>query len=71
MDFLTCFPWYAIWTLFVPKHNENHTQEDHINNYHFYHCIIRMINVLQIYKLYAAFWAKSISALKRVSILYT
>lgn len=28
-----------------------------------------MINVLQIYKLYAAFWAKSISALKRVSII--
>ncbi|CAH2085436.1 unnamed protein product [Euphydryas editha] len=69
VDLLTCFPWYAIWTLFVPKHNENHTEEDHVNNYHFYHCIIRMVNVLQIYKLYAAFWAESISALKRAYLM--
>ncbi|CAG9579751.1 unnamed protein product [Danaus chrysippus] len=64
-DFITCFPWYAIWKLFVPRHNENHTKGDHFLNPHMYHCIIRLANVLQIYKLYAVFWAESINALKR------
>lgn len=67
MDFLTCFPWYALWMLFVPKHDEDHSREDHLVNHHMYHCILRMFNVLQIYKLYAAFWADSIAALRRVS----
>ncbi|XP_050349519.1 uncharacterized protein LOC126772954 [Nymphalis io] len=69
VDLLTCFPWYAIWMLFVPKHDENHTEEDHVINYHVYHCIIRMANVLQIYKLYSAFWAESIGALKRAYLM--
>nr|XP_026485505.1 uncharacterized protein LOC113393027 isoform X2 [Vanessa tameamea] len=69
VDLLTCFPWYAIWMLFVPKHDENHTEEDHMINYHVYHCIIRMANVLQIYKLYSAFWAESIGALKRAYLM--
>ncbi|KPJ19458.1 Potassium voltage-gated channel protein eag [Papilio machaon] len=67
VDFLTCFPWYALWKIFVPRHNENHTEEEHYINNHLYHCILRMINVLQIHKLYAAFWTESIGALKRVS----
>ncbi|XP_045524847.1 uncharacterized protein LOC123714573 isoform X1 [Pieris brassicae] len=65
IDFLTCFPWYLCWKLFVPKHNESHTPEDHGVNSHLYHCIFRMANILQIYKLYAVFWAESIGALKR------
>ncbi|XP_045767715.1 uncharacterized protein LOC123869033 isoform X1 [Maniola jurtina] len=69
VDLLTCFPWYAVWKLFVPKHDENHTPEDHQINIHMYHCIIRMVNVLQIYKLYAAFWAESIAALKRAYLM--
>ncbi|XP_028170550.1 uncharacterized protein LOC114360170 [Ostrinia furnacalis] len=69
IDFLTCFPWYAIWKLFVPKHDEDHTEEDHIANHHVFHCILRMVNVLQIYKLYAAFWAESIAALKRAYLM--
>lgn len=68
IDFLTCCPWYAFWLLFVPKHNEGHSSEDHRVNAHMFHCIIRMVNVLQIYKLYSAFWTESISALKRVRI---
>ncbi|XP_039750920.1 uncharacterized protein LOC120627130 isoform X2 [Pararge aegeria] len=69
VDLLTCFPWYALWKLFVPKHNEGHTLDDHQANAHMYHCIIRMVNVLQIYKLYAAFWAESIGALKRAYLM--
>ncbi|KAF9821790.1 hypothetical protein SFRURICE_001901, partial [Spodoptera frugiperda] len=65
VDFITCFPWYAIWKLFVPKHNEDHTPEDHEINSHMFHCALRMINVLQIVKLYAASWAESIGALRR------
>lgn len=67
VDFLTCMPWYAVLKLFSPKHNENHTVEDHKINDHMYHCILRMVNVLQIYKLYAAFCTESIEALKRVN----
>nr|XP_034828736.1 uncharacterized protein LOC117986036 isoform X4 [Maniola hyperantus] len=69
VDLLTCFPWYAVWKLFIPKHDEYHTPEDHQINIHMYHCIIRMVNVLQIYKLYAAFWAESIAALKRAYLM--
>ncbi|CAH0723679.1 unnamed protein product, partial [Brenthis ino] len=68
-DILTCFPWYALWKLFVPRHDENHSEEDHMISYHMYHCIIRMANVSQIYKLYAAFWAESIGALKRAYLM--
>ncbi|XP_049871178.1 uncharacterized protein LOC126370383 [Pectinophora gossypiella] len=69
LDLLTCFPWYALWKLFVPKHNEGHTPEDHEFNPHMYHCIIRMVNIMQIYKLYSAFWAESIAALKRAYLM--
>ncbi|RVE53569.1 hypothetical protein evm_001710 [Chilo suppressalis] len=69
LDFLTCFPWYAIWKLFVPKHDEYHTAEDHSINAHEYHCILRLVNVLQIYKLYTIFWAESIAALKRAYLM--
>ncbi|KAJ8719060.1 hypothetical protein PYW07_016616 [Mythimna separata] len=65
VDFITCFPWYAIWKLFVPKHTEDHTDEDHEYNHHMYHCVLRMINVSQIIKLYAASWAQSIGDLRR------
>ncbi|KAL4707314.1 hypothetical protein ACJJTC_019852 [Scirpophaga incertulas] len=65
MDFLTCFPWYIIWKIFIPKHNEYHTEEDHLMSNHEFHCILRMTNILQLYKVYAAFWADSIAALKR------
>ncbi|KAF9418586.1 hypothetical protein HW555_004634, partial [Spodoptera exigua] len=44
IDFITCFPWYAIWKLFVPKHNEGHSYEDHEINAHMFHCALRMIN---------------------------
>ena len=67
VDFITCFPWYAFWKLFVPKHNEDHSEEDHVYNNHMYHCALRMINVSQIVKLYAASWAESIGALRRVT----
>lgn len=66
VDILICCPWYAIWKLFVPKHNEDHTEEDHEVNHHMFHCALRMINVLQVIKLYAASWAESIGALRRV-----
>ncbi|XP_068626724.1 uncharacterized protein [Battus philenor] len=69
VDFLTCFPWYALWKVFFPKHNENHTEEEHNINNHMYHCMIRMINVLQIHKLYAVFWTESIGALKRAYLM--
>ncbi|XP_013174089.1 PREDICTED: uncharacterized protein LOC106122580 isoform X1 [Papilio xuthus] len=69
VDFLTCFPWYALWKIFVPRHDENHTEEEHYINNHMYHCILRMINVLQIHKLYAAFWTESIGALKRAYLM--
>ncbi|KAI5644539.1 cyclic nucleotide-binding domain-containing protein [Phthorimaea operculella] len=65
VDFLTCFPWYAMYKLFIPKHDESHSAEDHIHSHHMFHCTLRMINIIQIYKLYAAFWAESIGALKR------
>uniref|UniRef100_A0A2A4JMM9 Cyclic nucleotide-binding domain-containing protein n=1 Tax=Heliothis virescens TaxID=7102 RepID=A0A2A4JMM9_HELVI len=65
VDFLTCFPWYALWKLFVPKHEEDHTDEEHEQNHHMFHCTLRMINVLQVVKLYTASWAESIGALKR------
>lgn len=68
VDFITTFPWYSIWTFFVIKHTENHSKEDHDINNHVYHCAIRMINVLQIIKLYAASGADSIGALRRVRI---
>ncbi|KAM3966948.1 uncharacterized protein ACR2FA_011829 [Aphomia sociella] len=69
LDFLTCLPWYAIWILFVPKHNEDHSDEDHQMNKHTFHCIFRMISVLQIYKLYSAFWAESFAALRRAYLM--
>ncbi|XP_045496927.1 uncharacterized protein LOC123695204 [Colias croceus] len=69
IDILTCFPWYLLWKLFIPKHNEMHTEEDHALNPHLYHCILRMINILQIYKLYVVFWAESIGALKRAYLM--
>ncbi|XP_059058535.1 uncharacterized protein LOC131851991 isoform X1 [Achroia grisella] len=69
LDFLTCLPWYASLMLFVPKHNEDHVYEEHEINPHIYHCIFRMINVLQIYKLYSAFWAESIGALRRAYLM--
>ncbi|XP_037296930.1 uncharacterized protein LOC115445031 isoform X2 [Manduca sexta] len=68
-DFLTSFPWYAIWKLFVPKHNEYHTQQDHLLNPHMLHCILRMANVTQIFKLWTAFWTESIGALKRAYLM--
>lgn len=69
LDLLTCFPWHILLKLIMPTHNENHTEADHYLNGHMSHCILRMITVLQIYKLYVAFWADSISELKRVSLL--
>ncbi|XP_053605424.1 uncharacterized protein LOC128672350 isoform X1 [Plodia interpunctella] len=69
VDFLTCLPWYAIWMMFVSKHNEDHTDADHMINPHIYHCMFRMINVLQIYKVYAVFWTDSVSALKRAYLM--
>ncbi|XP_050665501.1 potassium voltage-gated channel protein eag-like [Leptidea sinapis] len=69
IDFLTCFPWYAVWKLFAPKHDEDHTDQSHLVNPHVYHCVLRMISVLQIYKLHAAFWAESIAALKRAYLM--
>ncbi|XP_075976271.1 uncharacterized protein LOC142976664 [Anticarsia gemmatalis] len=69
IDIVTCFPWYALWLLFVPKHDEGHCKEDHEISPHMYHCGIRMINVLQIIKLYTATWADSIADLKRAYIM--
>ncbi|XP_061704790.1 uncharacterized protein LOC133516091 isoform X3 [Cydia pomonella] len=69
IDFLTCWPWYAIWEGFMPKHNEGHTASEHYRSPHMYHCLLRMVNVLQIYKLYAVFWTESIGALKRAYVM--
>ncbi|XP_063543200.1 uncharacterized protein LOC134751681 [Cydia strobilella] len=69
IDFLTCWPWYAIWEGFMPKHNEGHTDDEHYRSPHMYHCLLRMVNVLQIYKLYAVFWTESIGALKRAYVM--
>ncbi|KOB77802.1 putative tetrameric potassium-selective cyclic nucleotide gated channel [Operophtera brumata] len=73
VDILTCFPWYAASMLIIPKHTESHTAEDHYINPHMFHCAIRMINALQICKLYSIFWAESIKALRRayfMSVFY-
>ncbi|XP_072950048.1 uncharacterized protein [Epargyreus clarus] len=69
IDFLTTFPWHVVWVLFLPKHNESHTDSDHVHNNHMRHCIVKMISVCQIYRLYAVFWAESIGALKRAYLM--
>nr|XP_037867571.1 uncharacterized protein LOC101747086 isoform X1 [Bombyx mori] len=69
VDLITCFPWFLLWLLFIPKHDEGHTTQDHLTHNHFSHCIVKMVNVLQIYKLCTAFWADSISGLKRAYLM--
>ncbi|KAJ0177846.1 hypothetical protein K1T71_006719 [Dendrolimus kikuchii] len=48
LDFLTSLPWYAIYALFVPKHDEYHSARDHNINPHVFHCIIRMAYIMSV-----------------------
>ncbi|XP_041968067.1 uncharacterized protein LOC121725268 [Aricia agestis] len=69
IDFLTSFPWYVIWQATVSKNIDGEVSSDYRMKSHIYFCAVRMINVLQVYKLYAAFWAESIAALKRAYLM--
>ncbi|XP_017785399.1 PREDICTED: uncharacterized protein LOC108568661 [Nicrophorus vespilloides] len=62
IDLLLCFPYEIALKIFLPSHDENHTIEAHQISPHFMHCSVRLVKILQVYKLFVAFntWENNI-----------
>ncbi|CAG9122543.1 unnamed protein product [Plutella xylostella] len=69
VDLLTSFPWYMVHKHFLPSRNADYSIKEHLITVHMYQCIFRMFSVTQIYKLFQAFAADSIAALKRTYLM--
>lgn len=55
VDLLLCFPWELIINFLIPEHNEGHSGFGHKMSPHWMHCSVRIIKILQAYRLPSVF----------------
>lgn len=68
-DIIFCFPWEMIVWIVMPDHDEGHSYASHLKNPHIFHCVVRMIRILQVYRLPKAFGYLEADITKKGDIL--